>query len=414
MIEALNQDLVGVLLALGLGLLIGAERESSAGKPIGVRSIALLSLGGAIAALLSDAYSAFVLAASVLASGVLLATFLFVRVQSSESAGFTTIGAALLALLVGALAGAGLWAVAVLAAGVVTLLLHWKDPMHAWIDRLGKADFDIIARFVLIALVVLPVLPDDSFDPYEAFNPFRSWVLVVLIVGINLAGYVAFRFAGAASGAWLGGLLGGAISSTATTISYASLSKRQPDLGRAAALVIILASAVVYLRVVFELSVISPGLLRAALAPFAVFALILVVVAWILGRRVDEKPLEMPTHENPAQLGTAVGIAAVYVVILFAVAIAREQFGNEAIYIVALLSGLTDVDALTLSVAQLHDKEKVSSEVAWRAIFLATLSNLAFKTGAACVLGSIVLRHAMLVAGSGSLILGAAMLALWP
>ena len=118
-------------------------------------------------------------------------------------------------------------------------MLHWKKPLHRWVDKLGERDFEIIVRFVLITLVILPVLPNKSFGPYDIFNPFTAWLLVVLIVAINLVGFILFRLVGARAGGWLAGLVGGLVSSTATTISYAGMSKRQRNLAPVAALVIL-------------------------------------------------------------------------------------------------------------------------------------------------------------------------------
>jgi uncharacterized membrane protein (DUF4010 family) len=414
----MDRDLAGILLAAALGLLIGGEREWAMHKPIGLRSFALVGAAGGICAVLAGFYGNWILPAGLVSVAALVGVRLFFHQtdpeESAEDTGITTAVAALVTFLIGALAASSEWLHAVVLAGVVTLLLHWKRPMHATIERLGARDFEIVARFVLIALVVLPVLPNRTYDPYDAFNPFQSWLLVVLIVGLNLAGYVAFRLAGAASGAWLGGIIGGMISSTATTLSYSSMSRHQEGLGRAAALVIIVASMVVYPRVMIEIAVISPKLLQVAAAPMVVYAVLLLLGALIMSRWVRRSDMELPEQQNPARFGLAVSFAVVYVVILFAVAISKDLLGDEAIYLVALVSGLTDVDALTISIGQLHGKDGLSDSIAWRSIFLATLSNLLFKVGAAAVLGSADLRRSILPAGAVALVAGVLVLVLWP
>jgi uncharacterized membrane protein (DUF4010 family) len=295
------------------------------------------------------------------------------------------------------------------------VLLHWKKPLHRWVDRLGSRDVEIIVRFVLIALVILPVLPDKDFGPYAAFNPFTAWFMVVLIVGINLVGFVAFRLVGARAGGWLAGLIGGLVSSTATTISYAGLSKRDRNLGPVAALVILVASAVVYGRVLLELAIVAPDIVNTMIGPATVFAVVLLGLSAGAFRAVRSKAeLELPERENPARIRQALSFAALYVVILFGVAAARELVGGEAVYAVAFLSGLTDVDALTLSVAQLHADGKATGFDAWRVIFLATLSNLLFKIAAASFLGSAELRSWMLGAGAIALTAGTVLLLFWP
>jgi len=395
-----------------------SEREWAAHKPIGLRSFALVGAAGAICALLAGQYGAWVLGAGLISVGLLVAVRLFYHHEIVEEGrrehGVTTAMAALVTFLIGALATSAYWLHAVVIAGVVTLLLHWKRPMHATIEKLGEQDLEIIARFVLIALVVLPVLPDRTYDPYDAFNPFQSWMLVVLIVALNLVGYLAFRFAGAGAGAWLGGAIGGMISSTATTLSYAGMSRRHADLGRAAALVILVASTVVYPRVMVELAVVSPQLLLAAAPPLAAYTVVLLAAAFVVSRWVRGTDVALPAQQNPARFALAFSFAVVYVVILFAVAITRDLVGDEAIFLVALVSGLTDVDALTISVGQLHDKGTISDSVAWRSVFLATLSNLVFKIGAASFLGSRELRRWILGSGGVVLSLGVLLLVAWP
>ena len=283
------------------------------------------------------------------------------------------------------------------------VLLHWKKPLHSWVLRLGDRDFEIIVRFVLIALVILPVLPDQDLGPYSAFNPFTAWLMVVLIVGINLVGFVAFRLVGTRAGGWLAGLLGGLV------------SKRERGLGPVAALVILVASAVVYGRVLVELAVVAPDLLESMAGPAATFTAILLVLSVLVFRAVrSNTDSELPERENPARIRQALVFAALYVVILFGVAAAREHIGTEAVYAVAFVSGLTDVDALTVSVAQLYSGGETPGFEAWRVIFLATLSNLLFKILAASILGSSQLRAWILGTGAVALATGVAMLVFWP
>ena len=285
----------------------------------------------------------------------------------------------------------------------------------SWVDKLGDRDFEIVVRFVLIALVILPVLPDEDIGPYAAFNPFTAWFMVVLIVGINLVGFIAFRLVGTRAGGWLAGLLGGLVSSTATTISYAGMSKRERDLGPVAALVILVASAVVYGRVLVELAIVAPELVSRMAGPAVTFTAILLGLSALVFRAVSSRSdMQLPERENPARIRQALVFAGLYAVILFGVAAARDLVGSEAVYAVAFISGLTDVDALTLSVAQLHAGGEASGFDAWRAIFLATLSNLLFKIVAASLLGSPELKKWMLGTGAIALTTGTALLLLWP
>lgn len=420
MVEFLGPELAGLILAVAIGFLVGLEREWSDNKLIGLRSFAMIGAAGGLTALLAHDWGGWVMAAGLLAVAAVVVSRYLTRHLSAtdglgaDDGGITTALAALAVFLVGAACVAGFRTPAVIGGGVITILLHWKRPLHDLVDRIGETEFSAIIRLVLITLVVLPILPNETYGPYDVFNPYQTWLLAVLIVALNLAGYVAFRLLSADSGAVLAGVLGGMVSSTATTVSFAGMTRRNADLAPAAAMIILLASAVVYVRVAIELAAVSPGLLREAALPMGAFGLIVLGAAALLLPRVRRQPVELPEQRNPARLRVALTFAALYAVIIVAVAATREHLGQDAIYVVAVISGLTDVDAMTLSVGQLHANDRLDGNVAWRAVFLATLANLAFKIAAACVLGNAALRNRMLVLGGATLTAGFAILVLWP
>lgn len=403
--------LIGLGIAIAIGFIIGLEREWAENKPIGVRSASLIAALGGMSALILPETGGWPVAAGLIALSLILMS----HARRDKRAGTTTVVAALVVYLLGAAAVIGYWLQTIVIGGAVMLLLHWKKPLHRWVERLGDRDFEIIVRFVLIALVVLPVLPNRTIGPYDVFNPFTAWSLVVLIVGMNVVGYIAFRLAGARAGGWAAGLLGGMVSSTATTFSYAGMSRRNTGIAPLAAMIILVASAVVYLRVLIELAVVAPELVAPMAGPSLIFSTVLVALGAVAYRQYkkNDQP-DLPSRENPARIRQALAFGALYVIILFAVAATRELIGEQAIYGVAFVSGLTDVDALTLSIAQLHSNGKTGSAEAWRVIFLATLSNLLFKVVAASFLGSARLRRYILGAGSIALAIGATLLALWP
>jgi uncharacterized membrane protein (DUF4010 family) len=238
--------------------------------------------------------------------------------------------------------------------------------------------------------------------------------MVVLIVGISLSAYVAYRLVGVHAGSILGGILGGLISSTATTVSYARQCKDKPQVVGTASLVIVIASTVVLVRVAIEIAAVARGLLPALIPPFAaIFALMAGLSAWLYLRSQQGKA-EPPEHSNPSQLKPAIVFGLLYAVVLLMVAFFRDYFGDTAIYAAAVISGLTDVDALTLSVAELFNRERVPEDTAWRAILLATLSNLAFKAGAAGVLGGAALFRIVGAAFGVTILAGLAIIFLWP
>lgn len=406
-----DRPLIGLGIALALGLLVGLQREWAEDKPIGLRSFGLVTLLGGIAMLPGGSAGIWVLAAGLLALGFLLAA----RTHVSEKGGITTFVAGLVMYLTGAAAVAGYWLHAIVIAGAVTLLLHWKQEMHSWVQRLSDEDLSTIARFVLITLVILPILPDQTFGPYDVFNPSNTWLLVVLIVGINLVGYLALRLVGKGAGAWLAGIVGGLVSSTATTFSYSQMSREGKSLGAMATLVILVASTVVYARIGVEVGIVAPALLKSLVWPSIVFAGMLLLLSGFVYLRIRKTPgADIPDRRNPARLPIALTFAVFYSVVLFAVAAARDLLGENALYAVALLSGLTNVDALTLSVSRIYGQSELAADTAWRVIFLASISNLIFKTGVAVVIGSPSLRRWMLATGVPAIAAGLAIVVAWP
>jgi uncharacterized membrane protein (DUF4010 family) len=315
---------------------------------------------------------------------------------------------------VGAALALGEMVPAVMVGGGVAVLLHWKKPLHALVERFGKKDLRAIIQLTLIALVILPILPNKTYGPYDVLNPFALGLMVVLIVGISVGSYIAYKFLGPRAGTLLGGVLGGLISSTATTVSYARRSRRAPDSAPAAALVILIASAIVFLRVGGEVAIVAPNVLWRILPPLAVMAALMIALSAALYLPARRQPPRLSLAEDPSQLRAAVVFGLLYAGILFAVAAVKVHFGSGGLYVVAGLSGLTDVDAITLSTAQLIRAQRLPADTGWRMILLAGMSNIVFKGAAVAVLGGRALRRRVAILFGISLAGGALILLLWP
>jgi uncharacterized membrane protein (DUF4010 family) len=374
--------------ALGLGLLVGLQRERSPSKMAGVRTFPLITILGVVSATLSQSFGGWIIAIGFLAlTGVIVVGTISDVSQGRSDPGVTTEIAMLLMYGVGAYLVVGQLAVAIAIGGGVAVLLQFKGQLHGIAEKLGDNDLTAIMQFALVSLVILPVLPDRAFGPYAVLNPRQIWWMVVLIVGISLGGYIAYKFMGVRAGVILGGILGGMISSTATTVSYSRRTSTAPEFTRLAAVVIMIASAVVFGRVLLEIAIVAPSFLRIASGPililFGVVAL-LSIWLWFQGRDLD---LEMPPQGNPSELKSALFFALLYALVLFAVAAANERFGGRGLYVVALLSGLTDVDAITLSTAQLVNTGRLDGADGWRLVVIALSSNLIFKVATIAVLG---------------------------
>jgi len=267
---------------------------------------------------------------------------------------------------------------------------------------------------VLIAMVILPILPDKAYGPYGVLNPFRIWLIVVLIVGVSVGAFFAFKFFGAKAGTLLGGVLGGIISSTATTVGYARRSRGRPEMANLAAVVVMIAATIVFLRLGFEIFLVAPDALAVLAGPLATMAgwMVLITGAMLLAGR--GRHTEAPVEGRAAELKVAIVFGVLYAAILFAVAAAREHFGQAGMYSVAAVSGLTDMDAITLSTAQLVEAGRVHADTGWRMILIAAMSNLVFKAGAVALLGSRAMLKRVALVFALSLAGGAAILVFWP
>ncbi len=380
--------------SLLLGLLVGLQREHVAKRVAGVRTFPLITVLGTLAALLAPTFGGWIVAAGLLAVVAVL-TFpdLFKDGERREDPGTTTHAAALVMYGVGALLALGPTAMeaAIAVGGGVAVLLQFKPQLHGFVHRLGDRDVKAIMQFVLITCIILPVLPDATYGPLGVFNPFRTWLLVVLIVGISLGGYIAYKFLGRGAGILLGGCLGGAISSTATAVSYSRQARQAADGTRVAAIVIMIASAVVFVRVMLLIGVVGSEYLPVMAPPLAVLLVLSLAPALWAWRRVRHEPGGLPEPQNPTQLQSAMFFGAMYALVLLALAAAKEHFGQrgtEAMYLVAALSGLTDMDAITLSTVQMAAQDAFVAQSGWRLIVVAAMANLVFKAAVIGALGN--------------------------
>jgi uncharacterized membrane protein (DUF4010 family) len=363
-------------------------------------------------ALLAIEFNALPLAAGALVIGALL---LMGNLEHKErDAGLTTEVAMLLMYAVGAFVMFGPLTIAVIIGGTVAVLLHFKPEMHSIARRIEYPDFRAIMQFVLITMVILPILPNQRYGPYNVLNPFKIWLMVVLIVGISLGGYIVYKFFGQKAGTLAGGILGGLISSTATTVSYARRTAETPNSSRMAALVIMVASTIVFARVLILIGVSASHFLSAAAGPIGTVLAALAIVCLVLWWISTREKAELPEQGNPSELKAALIFAGLYALVLFAVAWAQENFGTRGLLVVAILSGLTDMDAITLSLSDMVNQKHIDSTTAWRLILVAAISNLAFKLGTVAALGNrqLLLRVSILFAIAAGISLG--VIFLWP
>lgn len=411
--------LLDFVTAILIGTVIGVEREKRKReggdqRGVGLRSFILLALLGAIAGSLvrGDAALYWLLPAALLAvAGLLIAGFLLDRRNGSEVPGMTTEMAALCVFLLGAMCSYDRRVLAVGLGVVLAAVLAYKQPLHGIVEKLGWDDVFAGLRLLLATFIVLPLLPDQTIDPWGAINPYRLWWLVLLIAGLSLVGYVATRWLGEERGAALTGVTGGLVSSTAVTLSFARQSRcsEGPQAIRMLACGVMLAWGVMFARVIVMIAVVNRDLLGELLWPLLAMGLMCVLLGGILywrGRRDGPQAAGRPVAlRNPFSLLSAISFGLLFAVVLLLVKLVQSYLPEQGQYVVALLAGLTDVDAITLSMAEYARAGDV--HLAAGAILLAIASNTVCKCGMLLALGARGLRGVMVGATALLLAVGA-------
>jgi uncharacterized membrane protein (DUF4010 family) len=334
--------------------------------------------------------------------------------QREPDSGLTTEMAMLVMFATGILTVSGQRLVAVIIAGSVMVLLQSKKPLHGMVRRIGEDDLREIARLVLAGLVILPALPNREMGYLGVLNPFAIWLMVVLIVGLSLSAYLAQKFLGSSKGAALAGLFGGLISSTATTASLARRSHDAGACGLCLAAIAIIASAVVFLRVMMEVVIAAPQQWTRMLPPLLVMMFAFGLIAALTHRLSEKRGRHTVDQAPPSELKNAVMFGLLYAVVLVIVAAARQHFGHSGLYIAAAISGLTDMDAITLSTSRLVNMGHLEAGVAWRMILVGGLANVLFKMGLAAALGVRAFIRPVLAGMGAALACGALILLFWP
>ena len=406
MTDGLNLELVRDFgTALLVGALIGLEREKRKEKDDdigigGLRTFTLIAEAGAISAWLSASFATpWVMAAGVLGVALLVTAGYVLQVQHrAASLGLTTEVAALATFLLGALCVAGQPALAVALGIATSAALAWKRPLHGLVAKVDEEDLYAGLKLLIASFIVLPLLPREPVDPWGALRPHQLWLLVVLIASISLVGYVAVRWLGTGRGTAVTGLFGGLVSSTAVTLTFARRS-RDEGAGSAGADVLatglLLAWSVMFVRVVALVAVLHPPLVAPLVVPFAAMGTASLGAAafcyWRSGGHDAATTIDVPLR-NPFSLRSAMKFALLFAVVLLAVEIARSSFSSQSMYAIAGLAGLTDVDAITLSMATFA-RDGGDPQTAVGAITLASIANTIVKAGMSVALGSAAFRN---------------------
>lgn len=410
--------------ALAIGLLIGAERgwsrrELAEGRRVaGIRTFGLIGLLGGLWALIGNYAGEAVLAIAFGALAALLIVAHAHMLKQSADVSATTMVAAMVTFGLGALASFGALEVATSSAVIVALLLGVKPELHRLVARIERRELIAVIQLLLMSVVLLPVLPDQGYGPWQALNPYRIWWMVILIAGISFAGYVAVKVAGTRLGILLTGIFGGLVSSTATTLSLARIGKRRPSLHRLLSAGVIVASATMFPRTLLLAAVIAPAFALRLLWPLGLAGLTAYGFAfWFWHVSSKSEAAADFTPSNPFEFGTALQYGALLALIMVLSFAMQEWFGEAGVFLLAAVSGLADVDAVTLSFGgRVADASLGATLAAWGAVIAAVSNTLvkmglvAFASGGA-MLWRVALGLGVTIAAAG---LGVAIQETWP
>lgn len=384
--------------SIGIGFLIGLERERHQSKIAGVRTFTLIALAGALSGFIATT-GGWDLAPWVMLALIVVSMLVEQWKSPDTEPDTTSVMAAIVTFVLGYIPWISDSYIASALAIVVTAVLYFREELRGLPQRMSRQDIMSFFQFAAVAFILLPILPNQTYGPYQVINPYQIGWLVVLISGLSLAGYVALRLLRGKSGLLVVGLLGGMASTTATTLVYSRHSKAIPDFAKSAASIILLSHLVLFVRIAVIVAVVERSLLPAVL-PWTVSGLlagvICVTLMMVKGGAVSQTLPEL-TVSNPTELKTALGFALVFSLVLLLSVWMHDVFQSAGGYIIAFLSGLTDVEPIAIANMKLFSLGSIDAATATRAIAIAFVANLVFKLGIVFTAADRALRRPVMI-----------------
>jgi len=381
-----------IIISIVLGLLIGLQREmnllyANRQKDFGgARTFALISLIGYLSAWISN-YVPYLLIASACVLGALLIGAYILNRTPTEN-GMTTEFSALVVFLLGALLAYEKVMLAVFVAMSVLFVLNLKDKIQTYEKVIEKQDLSAAILFLMMSFVILPLFPDEPLDPWGYFNLYNIWLMVVLVAGISFLGYIAVRVVGTKHGIGLAGLLGGLVSSTAVALSLARRSKENPSLSKNLAIGVALACSIMLFRIFVEIYIINAPLAKQILVPVLVASMIgYAYLGFLYYNSKRDAIVQETTFKNPFQLSEALILGLLFGAVIALIKYADTSFGDAGVYVISFISGLSDTDAIALSLASLSTNGLTPS-TALNALLLAIIANSLVKFTITMILGT--------------------------
>jgi uncharacterized membrane protein (DUF4010 family) len=380
------QLLERLCVALAIGLLIGLERGweyrqlPEGSRVAGLRTFGLISLLGASTIQIGPAPGLFACVALLCVAALMGLGYWRDTVRESSEVSIATPIAALVTFALGAFAGIGKVAVAASVAVVVTLVLEFRAELHSLVFKMERQELTATTRLLLISVVLLPILPDRGIGPWAAFNPYQMWWMVVMIAAISYVGYFAMKALGEERGLLMTGLFGGFLSSTAVTLTLSPRARTEESRNVVAA-AILFACAIMFPRILIIVAFVAPALLQGLAAPLGAAAVLSFASAFFWARRTGtaRTQTQAMASRNPLDLWFAVRFGALLALIMFAARAAHGLFGARGLYVVAAISGVVDVDAITLSLSSMVNQGQVRMGTAIVAILIPAAVNTLVK-----------------------------------
>jgi len=404
--------LIRLGVACGIGFLIGLEREHSAlakkeEEFAGIRTFIFLSLVGFLGAAMNFLISPWIFVA--IAGGVIVLTSIsyWVLAHGRGDIGGTSELTAIIAVLLGGLTFLGYIEMSLMITVIVVVLLSLKFKLQTVIGQITQEEMYDFIRFVVVALLIFPFLPNTTYGPYDVINPREIGWVIILTSGLGFIGYVLMRIMGAGKGILWSGIIGGLVSSTAVTWVFSRKSKEHPELSLNCAIAILAASSIMVIRVFIWIIVFNPELLStfSLLLGIVFLGAIGVTLYFYFREKKNNKTDAAMPPGKPLNLMGALVFGLIYTVIIFMVAYASNTFGNSGIYITSGIGGLSDIDAITISVSKLS-RESITALTAQNAILIATVANTIVKICIALWAGSREIRKYIYI-GYGVIFLAA-------
>ncbi len=378
-----TQLLLRLLVAVAIGMLLGLEREYTHKEDqelfAGIRTFPIVAAFGFLAIFIANQFAPWIFIASLFGLMSFIIVSHYVRAKKGEYGG-TTDFTLIISFILGALVYLGFLHIAIAATVLILILLSLKIRIKKLMGKIDYNDIASLIKFCIISLIILPLLPNQTFGPYNVLNPHTIWFFVVLIASINFIAYLFMRFIGGNRGILLTGVAGGLLSSTAVSLSFSQKSRDDSHpYSRYYAVAIVLASSIMFLRVIAITYIFNTAVVKELYLPLVLMTLAGLVASFLLIKSQKKiKSKQDMEFKNPLNLGGAIMFGLVFAIIMVLVSLAKEFLGDRGVYLVSALSGLHDVDAITVSVAKLAET-KLTIDVVKNAIITGALANTFVK-----------------------------------